>query len=374
MTTPDPLSDLRTELGGVDRELLALVARRQALASAIGELKHRLGRPTRDYAQEREVLERARQAGESLGLPGDLAVELLRLLIASSLTRQEQDRLAARGGGVGRRALVIGGSGRMGGWLLRFLSSQGFAVEIADPAPGPPDVERIADWRASPLDHDVIVVAATLTASADILSGLAERRPAGLVFDVGSLKGPLLEGLGALRSAGVRVTSIHPMFGPGTELLSGRHVIFVDCGVPEALRSARELFTPTMAIQVEMSAAEHDRLIAFVLGLSHAVNIAFFSALASSGEAAPALKRMSSTTFDAQLAVASEVASENPHLYFEIQSLNLYGLEPLVALREAAEAIERAVRRGDEPAFTALMARGRDYFAARAGTGGSGAV
>src|ERR1043166_3472523 len=62
MTTPDPLSDLRTELGGVDRELLALVARRQALASAIGELKHRLGRPTRDYAQEREVLERARQA------------------------------------------------------------------------------------------------------------------------------------------------------------------------------------------------------------------------------------------------------------------------------------------------------------------------
>src|ERR1051325_549717 len=93
MTTPDPLSDLRTELGGVDRELLALVARRQALASAIRELKHRRGRPTRDYGEEREVRERARQAGESLGLPGDLAVELLRLLIASSLTRQERDRL-----------------------------------------------------------------------------------------------------------------------------------------------------------------------------------------------------------------------------------------------------------------------------------------
>src|ERR1044071_7336615 len=270
MTTPDPLSDLRTELGGVDRELLALVARRQALASAIGELKHRLGRPTRDYAQEREVLERARRAAESLGLPGDLAMSLLRLLIASSLPRQGQD----------------------------------------PPAPAAPPG------------------AAPLSTSARILAGLAERRPAGLVFDVGSLKGPLLDGLAALRDAGVRVTSIHPMFGPDTELLSGRHVIFVDCGVPEAVASARELFTPTMAIQVEMSAAEHDRLIAYVLGLSPAVNIAFFSALASSGEAAPSLERMSSTTFDAQLGVAAQVASENPHLYFEIQSLNQYGLEP----------------------------------------------
>src|ERR1051326_270558 len=112
MTTPDPLSDLRTELGGVDRELLALVARRQALASAIGELKHRLGRPTRDYAQERGGAGRARQAGESLGLPGDLAVELLRLLIASSLTRQERDRLAARRGGEGPPGPVVGGGGR----------------------------------------------------------------------------------------------------------------------------------------------------------------------------------------------------------------------------------------------------------------------
>jgi chorismate mutase/prephenate dehydrogenase len=39
------------------------------------------------------------------------------------------------------------------------------------------------------------------------------------------------------------------MFGPNTELLSGRHVIFVDCGVPEAVHSARELFAPTMALR-----------------------------------------------------------------------------------------------------------------------------
>jgi chorismate mutase / prephenate dehydrogenase len=368
--TPDDLNALRGELASVDRELLALVARRQALASTIGELKAQLGRPTRDFTQEKEVLERARRTAESLGLSGDLAASLLRTLIAFSLTRQELDRLAAAGGGVGRRALVIGGSGRMGGWLLRFLSSQGFAVEIADPAPGPPEVSRIADWRASPLDHDLIVIAATLETSAQILAGLAERKPRGLVFDVGSLKGPLRPALEALRGAGVRVTSIHPMFGPNTELLSERHVIFVDCGVPEAIREARELFAPTMAIQVTMTPAEHDRLIAYVLGLSHAANIAFSAALAGSGESAPALAQMSSTTFDAQLAVAGQVASENPRLYFEIQCLNEYGLEPLRALKTATDALLESVKSGDEAAFAALMERGRDWFTGRGGEAG----
>ena len=96
------------------------------------------------------------------------------------------------------------------------------------------------------------------------------------------------------------------MFGPDTELLSGRHVIFVDLGVPEATAAARALFEPTMATLVEMDLESHDRLIAYVLGLSHALNIAFFTALAESGEAAPQLATLSSTTFDAQLGVAAQ--------------------------------------------------------------------
>ena len=133
------------------------------------------------------------------------------------------------------------------------------------------------------------------------------------------------------------------MFGPDTELLSGRHVVFVDLGHAAALSAARELFAPTMAEQVVMSLDDHDRLIAYVLGLSHALNIAFFTALAESGEAAPKLARMSSTTFDAQLDVASRVAQESPELYYEIQSLNDYGAESLEALSQAVERIRTAV-------------------------------
>ena len=198
-----------------------------------------------------------------------------------------------------------------------------------------------------------------------VLRDLAMRRPAGVIFDLGSLKSPLRGGLMALKSHGCRVTSVHPMFGPDTELLSGRHVIFVDLGHAEALASARELFAPTMVEQAVMTLDEHDRLIAYVLGLSHALNIAFFTALAESGEAAPRLAKLSSTTFDAQLDVATRVAQESPELYFEIQSLNDYGAESLEALAKAVESLRRAVLSRDQATFTTLMQRGREYLEGR---------
>jgi chorismate mutase/prephenate dehydrogenase len=333
------LDQLRQQLDQLDGELVALMARRQAIAREVAAAKRATGTPTRDYQREREVVLGVRRRAEQQGLPGELAEKVLRLLIRSSLTTQEQVSVATLGTGSGRRALVIGGAGKMGGWFVQFMQSQGFDVQVADPAGGTA-VAAVADWRTfADLDvFDYIVVATPLGTSDAILAGLALRKPRGVVFDLGSLKSPLRAGLTALADAGVKVTSLHPMFGPGTELLSGRHVVFIDLGNAEALAAARALFAPTMAEQVVMSLDEHDRLIAYVLGLSHALNIAFFTALAESGEAAPRLARMSSTTFDAQLDVAATVSEESPELYYEIQALNDYGAESLQALSGAVAA------------------------------------
>ncbi len=359
------LDVLRTELGQIDREILALVAKRQATAQKIGQVKRDLGMPTRDYRQERDVVERARAAAVEHGLTPTLGEELVLALIRGSLTVQEKDTVAASGEGSGRRALVIGGAGHMGRWFVRYLAAQGFSVEIADPTEGPAGVVNVRDWRAANLDHELIIIAAPMPATAKILEQMAAAPPKGVVFDVGSLKSPLRAGLRALAAAGGKVTSVHPMFGPDTELLSGRHVIFVDLGAPKATAAARALFEPTMATLVEMDLESHDRLIAYVLGLSHALNIAFFTALAESGEAAPRLATLSSTTFDAQLGVAAKVAAENPDLYFEIQTLNDYGTESLAALLYAVERLRSVVRAGDLDGFRGLMTRGKAYLDVR---------
>lgn len=358
------LEDLRNNLSAVDRQLVELIAERERLVGEIGRNKQSTGKGTRDYAREKDVLDMGRVQAEELGLDPDLAEDVLRKLIRSSLASQERDRVIAEGKGNGRRVLVIGGAGKMGGWFADFFASQGFATTIADPgvADGP---GLFSNWTDAGVDYDVIVVAAPLAVSGRILAQLAVLKPQGLIFDIGSLKTPLIDGLAELRRAGCRVTSLHPMYGPDTRLLSGRHLIFCDAGSAEATAAAKELFGATMVEQLDMGLDDHDRLIAYVLGLSHALNIAFFTALAESGEAAPKLARMSSTTFDSQLLVSAAVAQDNPHLYFEIQNLNKFGLGPLDALCEAAGRIREVVAGGDEEGFVELMEKGKKYMALR---------
>jgi chorismate mutase/prephenate dehydrogenase len=360
------LDELRSTLTDLDEQLLGLVARRQLLSEEVAAVKRATGRATRDFAREREVILRARTTAERLHISPDLAEALLRQLIQSSLTTQEHARVAAGAHGSGKRALVIGGRGKMGVWFAEFLASQGFDVAISDPAGSLPGFVQLTDWQQDALDFDLIVLATPLGITAGLMQALAVRAPRGLIFDLGSLKTPLRAGLHALVKAGCRVTSLHPMFGPDTELLSGRHVIFIDLGHAGALAEAQDLFAPTMAERVVMDLDEHDRLIAYVLGLSHALNIAFFTALAESGEAALRLARLSSTTFDSQLEVAARVAAESPDLYFEIQSLNEYGGESLLALGAAVERVVSAVKNKDAAAFGALMNRGRAYLDVRA--------
>ena len=59
------------------------------------------------------------------------------------------------------------------------------------------------------------------------------------------------------------------------------------------------------------------------------------------------------------------VARDNPRLYFEIQHLNQFGLDPLDALCESMQRIRNLVAAGDEDGFVDLMQKGREYLATR---------
>src|SRR5450631_2072027 len=176
------LDELRAALTELDGQLVELVARRQALSQQVAAVKRATGRPTRDFGREREVILRGRTTADRLKISPDLAESLLRQLIQSSLATQEHARVAAQAHGTGKRALIIGGHGKMGGWFADFLASQGFRVSIADPAGGLPGFDYVADWQSDRLDQEVIVLATPLGATADLLQVLAKRAPRGLVF------------------------------------------------------------------------------------------------------------------------------------------------------------------------------------------------
>lgn len=351
------LDRLRAELDRIDRELIDRAALRQQIVSDIGRVKGTAGRQLRDFRREREVLDGVRAHAGTLGLDPEVAERLLATLIEASLTRQESERVSLAARGEGKRALVIGGAGRLGEWLVRFLDSQGYTPIVADPALEPSS-PGFRDWREAPLEVELIAIAAPIEASRTILDALIERAPAALVFDVASIKAPLVESLRRAAAAGLKVCSVHPMFGPDTRLLAGRHVLLMDCGHAGAVAEARALFADTMVERIELDLDEHDRLMAWVLGLSHALNLIFAATLAEAEIPAERLAAISSTTFARQLRIASDVVAENPRLYFEIQHLNPNQAAVVEGLRDAVERLDRALKSGDQGAFVDLMARG----------------
>ncbi len=358
----DRISELRDQLRDVDRELLALVRKRLDVVRDIGRLKSTSGLPTRDYEQEKKVIERGREAAEEIGIDPDLGEDLLIRLIDASLQVQEQDRMSDRARGDGNRVLIIGGAGSMGRWFTRFLNSQDYNVEIADPAGPVEGVTSHENWGDLELSHDMIIITTPIRRTREILERMAERQPDGLVFDIASVKEPVAPALKNLVRAGVPATSVHPMFGPDTDLLSGQHVAFVNLGMDEAVDRAKEIFRGTMARLVDMELETHDRVIACVLGLSHALNIIFFTTLARSDFSLARLQKMASTTFSGQIQVALDVARENPHLYYEIQALNEYNEQALSELQAALGDLRDVVENGDEDEFISLMDNGRRFF------------
>ena len=160
------LDELRQQLDQLDGELLSLIARRQAIAREVAAAKRSTGYPTRDYQREREVILGVRRRAEALGLPGDLAENVLRLLIRSSLTTQERPALPRMA-----RAVVVvrWSSAARARWAAGSCSS---CCRRASTCrwPIPPALRRacqsVADWRTLPDldDFDFIVVATPLGA------------------------------------------------------------------------------------------------------------------------------------------------------------------------------------------------------------------
>jgi chorismate mutase/prephenate dehydrogenase len=190
-------------------------------------------------------------------------------------------------------------------------------------------------------------------------------RPGGIVLDICSLKSHLVGRAREAARAGLSITSLHPMFGPGVRTLMERNVILCRCGCPHADRAVKGLFEGTVASFIEMDIEEHDELMAYVLGMSHAVNLVFTDMLARSGKTFPALSKVASSTFAKQIKASRDVAYEAADLYYEIQTLNSHTPGAFALFLGTAKELERTVREKDFQGFADLMARARRYYETR---------
>ena len=361
--TVDQLEALRRRIRNLDAALLGLVAERMELAREIGREKLAAGIPLRDFEVEKRVLDRADAASADLGLAPELARAVMGSLIDEACRVQEHDRHAAYSGAA-ETILVVGGRGRMGRWFARFFDSQGHRVRLLDRTPDDGEFPDAAGLEAGLDGATLALLAVPLEAVGDALAAVVATGYRGTVCDIASLKGHLAADFERARAAGAAVTSIHPMFGPGARTLADRVICLCDCGVPAATAHVAGLFRETAATLVPLSLERHDEIAAYVLGLSHLINLLFARALASSGLSFAEMAAVGSTTFQAQLATTSTVAAESPELYFAIQRLNAVTPAVHAGLARALEELSGWVSAGDLEGFAQAMLGARAWLEA----------
>ncbi len=353
------IARLREEIAAVDKEIVALVAKRLHLAEQIGMEKKLSGLALRASDVEEQVQIRLLRECGVRGISEAFATSLAQGLIDESVRRQEALRVPES---TAQRILVVGGAGQMGRWLARYFRSRGNEVVVTDPA-GP--VEGFAFERdlARGVSHaDVVAVSVPMSRTAAVLEEIAALHPRGLVFDICSIKAPVEKTLRALGAAGLRVTSVHPMFGPALWPLSSGAILFSDCGNAVAVLEAKDLFRASGAAAVDVSLDHHDEFMAVLLGLSHLSLLTFARVASDSPFDLPGLRRPAGTTFSRLSAAASGLLEDSPELLRDIQALNPHTPTVHRRLRQALDDWQRATEDADGKEFVRLVQQARAYF------------
>jgi len=360
----DSLEYLRIAVRETDRQIVQSLARRLELARRIGEAKTKRGQALRDFATEKQVVGRMRSHCEEAGIDPRLGEAIARRLIQGAVKAQE-DLRALQPVATSRDVVVIGGHGRMGRWIAHFFGNQGHRVSVVDVD------EADSDYPSVPLSacagSDVVILATPLIESGAILSDVVALEPRGLVFDVASLKTPLRDSLEDARSKGLKITSLHPMFGPSVHALRRQKVVV--CPVREG-PTGRWLLGELGALGLELieaDADEHDHLMAVVQVLVHFTTLVMGDALRRSGVGLERSLEVTSPIYRLELAFVGRLFAQDAGLYAEIEMANPRGEAIRRLVRDVVDDWTACIESGDREAFAERFEAVRAWFSGFSG-------
>jgi len=248
------------------------------------------------------------------------------------------------------RIAIIGGSGRLGLWYARRLSAAGHALTITgrnraklEAAARSAGVAGTVDNEEAIRAAEAVVVSASLESTAQLIE-LAARAasPGALITDLASVKGAVAEAYQAVGRADLELVSLHPLHGPRVPNLSGVTVLAVEYRTGPRYDELRRFLVAEGAQVVTIGAAEHDRDMALLQGLTHFVAIAAGRTLADL--ARPAYE----TPAHALLRTAiARIVLQDPALYAAIQLENPNNGAARRAFLETSRRLAEIAARGD---------------------------
>lgn len=259
---------------------------------------------------------------------------------------------------------LIGGEGLMGLWFQRFFTSHGCRVLSADlDTPlTPQEVARAAD---------VLIISVPIPSVKQVVREVAGHlREGAALMDLTSVKqGPMKAMLAAFKGD---VVGTHPLFGPGEDSIAGRTMVLCPGRGERWFNWLKELLEHAGARVKVATAAEHDRLMAVVQGLSHFTLIALGMAIRELGVPAEDLEDFATPTFTTLHKLTRHLLSQDAALYACIQLHNPANRVALRALEDAVADILYFIQRQNADGLVRLIESAKEGFIAKDGKKGAG--
>ena len=197
-------------------------------------------------------------------------------------------------------AAIIGAEGKMGKWLQNHLPKIGFTVVSYD--------ERRGDNPSVLGNTNVVIVSVPVSATNEVIKKTQKHMKQGsTLIEISSLKSGIHDEMVKISRERLEVISLHPMFGPSVQDLTGKTVAVVPLKDLEKEREWAERLFPGTEI-VEVDPVEHDKLMTHILSVPYLVNMALAATMKDVD--LRLLRQLSGTSFALQYTLIQSVAGE----------------------------------------------------------------
>jgi len=265
---------------------------------------------------------------------------------------------------------IIGGGGKMGQWLCRYLVDEGFDIIIADN-----DKEKLKEVGRLPRTEiagssleavgkaDIIIISVPIGSIERVIKEIGPViRPEQVVLDVTSVKAAPVKAMHEYVKAGL-ILGTHPLFGPGVTNLKDQNFVLTPTNAKEkALAAKVEKYLKERGTNVKMMTPEaHDKMMAVVQGLSHFVAIVSADALSGLGDL-DEMKDVSTTTFRIFLNYIESVIVDDAPLYAAIQMEHPEMADIYNTLTQSIEKFSGYVNNKNTQGFVDRMKKLKEYL------------
>lgn len=352
LTFDQQLGELRDEIDDLDSQLVALLTKRRAVTTKVGQLKSEVGMPIFAPDREAKLLKVRRQQAIDAGLSPELIEDILRRLMQDSYISQDASGYRCVNPEC-KKVVVIGGNGQLGQIFVDLFTRSDYQVQILEQADWPNSANILAE-------AGLVIVAVPIRLTAMVIQNLGQLPKDCILADVTSIKeAPLYE---MMKVHSGPVLGLHPMFGPDVTGLVKQTIIACEGRNPDKYHWLLEQFQVWGAKIYPVEAHAHDQAMSMVQVMRHFSTIAYGYHLMAEGADIAQLVEMSSPIYRLELIMVGRLFAQDPVLYTDIIFANKDNIDMMKRFAYRFLELLEDVQLNDKDAFINMFSQVSDWF------------